>query len=294
MAVASLAPPAQPPVTRDGGSLALVLAPGATVSGRYRLLERLGAGATACVYRAEDLRLGRDVAVKVLHPHLTGDRELVERFRREACTAASLDDEHLASVYDYGRWAGNHFMVIEYVAGHSLTSIIRDQAPIDPSRAIDLGVQLLRAARCIHDRGIVHRDLKPANAIVDCGGRLKVIDFGIARNGSSDLTMTGSIVGTVRYAAPEQALGQGATAASDLYSIGVILYELLVGRAPFEGECAVAVALKHIHEQPVSPATIRRVAPRLASTVMRALHKDPAHRFADAAEFIAALEDARA
>jgi serine/threonine protein kinase len=267
---------------------------GATVKERYALRDRLGAGATACVYRARDRRLERDVAVKVLHPHLTGDPELVERFRREARCAARLNGEHLAPVYDLGSSAGTHFMAMEYVAGRSLKSIIREEAPIEPSRALDLGMQLLKAARSMHDRGIVHRDLKPANAIVDSEGHLKVIDLGIARANGSELTTTGSILATARYASPEQALGRGVTAASDLYSIGVILYELLAGRPPFEGDGAVALALKHVHERPPSLAALRpALAPGLASTVMRSLHKDPAHRFADADEFIAALHAAR-
>jgi serine/threonine protein kinase len=266
--------------------------PGAAVNGRYELGERLGAGATACVYRAKDLRLGRDVAVKVLHPHLAADREVVERFHREACIGARLTDEHLASVYDFGHWAGTHFIAIEYVAGGSLASILREEAPIDASRAIDLGTQLLRAARCIHESGIVHRDLKPANAMIDSEGRLKVIDLGVAREDDSDLTTTGWILGTVRYASPEQAFGDAVTVRSDLYSIGVILYELLTGRPLFDATSAAALVLKHVHERPTPLAAIRPGIPsRLVSAVMRSLHKQPDDRFADATEFIAALEE---
>ena len=260
------------------------------VAGRYALRERLGAGATACVYRAADLRLRRSVAVKVLHPHLSDDRELVKRFRLEAHRAASLGDDHLASVYDLGRWEGTHFIAMEYVPGRSLRSIISEEAPVDHWRAIELGLDVLRAARCIHDHGIVHRDLKPENVIVDHRGRATVIDLGIACTGDSDLTATGSILGTARYAAPEQLLGGRVTAASDLYSIGVILYELLAGRPPFEAQSVVTLAMQHVREQPRPLAAVRpEVPPALAAAVMRSLEKDPGDRFADATRFMAAI-----
>jgi eukaryotic-like serine/threonine-protein kinase len=260
------------------------------VDGRYALRERIGAGATACVYRAADLRLRRSVAVKVLHPHLADDPELVERFRLEAHRAASLEDDHLASVYDLGRWSGTHYFAMEYVAGRSLRSIIAEEPRIDHWRAIELSLDLLRAARCIHDGGIVHRDLKPENVIVDRRGRAKVIDLGIAHTRDSDLTATGSILGTARYASPEQVLGSRVTAASDLYSIGVILYELLAGKPPFEAASAVALAMKHVHEQPMPLTALRpEITPALAAAVMRSLQKDPGDRFADATRFMAAI-----
>jgi eukaryotic-like serine/threonine-protein kinase len=264
------------------------------VDGRYRLLERVGAGGAASVYRAEDLRLGRDVAVKVLHSGLAEDRELVKRFRREAESAASVTHRHVVAIYDRGEWDGTHYIAMEYVAGRSLRSIIRDEAPLEPARAIDLTVQILRAAGAIHSRGIIHRDLKPHNAIVDGAGGLKVTDFGIAWAGVSDITEAGAIFGSAHYLSPEQAEGGELTGGSDLYSVGVILYEALAARRPFDGETAVAIALKHIQERPMPPTAFNAaVTPELESIVMRALEKDPGRRFADAEAFIAALTEAK-
>jgi eukaryotic-like serine/threonine-protein kinase len=264
------------------------------VDGRYRLLERVGAGGAASVYRAEDLRLDRDVAVKILHPDLAEDPVLVKRFRREAESAASLTHRHVVAIYDRGEWDRTHYIAMEYVAGRSLKSIIREEAPLEPARAIDLTVQILRATGAIHSRGIIHRDLKPHNAIVDGAGRLKVIDFGIAWAGASDITEKGSIFGSAHYLSPEQADGAELSGASDLYSVGVILYETLTARPPFLGETAVGVALKHINELPTPPAAFNTaVTPELESTVMRALEKDPERRFADADTFIDAITEAK-
>jgi serine/threonine protein kinase len=268
---------------------------GGLIDGRYRLLEKVGAGGAATVYRAEDLRLGRDVAVKLLHPGLARDEELVARFRREAESAASLTHRHVAATYDSGEWRETRYIAMEYVAGRSLKSIIREEAPLEPSRAIDLTVQILRATGAIHRRGIVHRDLKPHNAIVDDAGLLKVIDFGIAWVGTSELTETGAIFGSAHYLSPEQAAGTEISGASDIYSVGIVLYEMLAGRRPFHGETAVSVALKQITEPPTPPTAFNAaVTPELESAVMRALEKDAKRRFADADTFIEALTEAKA
>jgi eukaryotic-like serine/threonine-protein kinase len=261
------------------------------VDGRYDLGEKLGEGASASVYRANDLRLNRVVAIKLLHRRLAGDDELVERFRREAASAARLSHEHVVTIYDRGECQGTHYIAMEYVAGRSLKSIIRDEAPLEPALAVDLIVQMLRAAGEIHARDIVHRDLKPDNAIVDGANRLKLTDFGVARTRASDLTEHGSIFGSVHYMSPEQAEGGTVSAASDLYSVGVTLYEILAGRLPFRGDTAVSVAMQHVNERPIPPTYFNAaVTPELESAVMRALEKDPAHRYTDADAFIHVLQ----
>ena len=205
------------------------------VDGRYRVLHRLGSGGMAEVYCAQDLQLGRKVALKILYRRFAEDSEFVERFRREASSAAGLQHQHVVAVYDRGEYDGTYYIAMEYLEGRSLKTIVQQEAPLDPDRAIDLTIQVLRAARFAHRRGIIHRDLKPHNVIVDADGRAKVTDFGIARAGASDMTQTGSIMGTAQYLSPEQAQGHAVSAASDIYSIGIMLYELLTGARPVRG-----------------------------------------------------------
>ena len=264
------------------------------VDERYRILERVGAGGMADVYCAEDLQLGRKVALKLLYRRFAEDAEFVERFRREASAAAGLQHPNVVQVYDRGEWDDTYYIAMEFVDGRSIKQIVRAEGQLEPDTAIDLAVQILRAERYAHKRGIVHRDIKPQNVLVDEEGRAKVTDFGIARAGASDMTETGSIMGTAQYLSPEQAQGHVVTARSDLYSTGVVLYECLTGRPPFDGDSAVAIALKQVAEASVPPGELNhRVSPALEATVLRALEKDPAHRFADADEFIAALQAAR-
>jgi serine/threonine-protein kinase len=266
------------------------------VDGRYRVVGRIGSGGMADVYCAEDLQLGRNVALKVLHSRFAADAEFRERFRREARSAAGLQHPNVVSIYDRGEWDGNYYIAMEYLDGRSLKEIVQREGPLDPERAIDITVQVLRAARFAHRRGIIHRDIKPHNVIVDEEDRAKVTDFGIARAaGASDMTQTGSIMGTAQYLSPEQAQGHAVSEPSDLYSAGIMLYELLTGRVPFDGESAVTIALKHVNERPVPPSMINpAVTPELEGVVLRALEKDPRYRFQDADSFIAALEHARA
>ncbi|MCU1677368.1 MAG: pknB, partial [Frankiales bacterium] len=269
-------------------------AEGTIIDGRYRVLNRLGSGGMADVYCAEDLQLGRKVALKLLYRRFAEDAEFVERFRREASSAAGLQHPNVVGVYDRGEEDGMQYIAMEYLDGRTLKDIVRTEGPLAPGRAVDLVEQVLRAARFAHKRGIIHRDLKPHNVIVDSEDRAKVTDFGIALAGASDMTQTGSIMGTAQYLSPEQAQGQPVDARSDLYSVGIMLYELLTGRVPFDGDSAVSIALKQVSAVPVPPSQLNpAVSPALEHAVLRALAKDPKYRPADAEAFIQELDAAR-
>ena len=268
---------------------------GTVVDQRYSIVSRLGEGGMAEVYCAQDLQLGRKVALKLLHSRFAADPDFVERFRREASAAAGLQHPNVVGVYDRGDWDGTHYIAMEYLEGRSLQQILATVGPLAPSHAIDVVIQILRAARFAHQRGVIHRDLKPQNVIVGEDGRARVTDFGIARAGASDMTETGSIMGTAQYLSPEQAQGHGVTAQSDLYAIGIVLYELLTARVPFSGDSPVTIALKQVAEAPVPPSAYNQSVPQeLDAIVLRALEKEPSDRFTDADEFIAALEQVRA
>jgi eukaryotic-like serine/threonine-protein kinase len=249
----------------------------------------------ADVYCAEDTHLGRQVALKVLHRRFAQDQEFVERFRREASAAAGLQHPNVVGVFDRGGHDGTYYIAMEHLPGRTLKEIVSTEAPLAQERVVDLGTQILQAAGFAHRHGVIHRDFKPHNVIVDDQGGAKVTDFGIARAGASEMTETGSIMGTAQYLSPEQAQGHAVTAASDLYSIGVMLYEMIAGRLPFEGDSAVAVALKHLSEPPPPLSQFRPdVNPALESVVMAALAKDPAHRWQSADDFAEALQAAGA
>jgi serine/threonine-protein kinase len=269
------------------------LLPDQMVGGRYRLIERIGSGGMADVWRAHDTELGRDIALKVLHENFARDREFVERFRREASAAAGLQHPNVVSVFDRGEYEDTYFIAMELVDGSSLRDLIN--RGLEPSEAVEVARQVLAAAAFAHSKGIVHRDLKPLNVLIDREGRIRVTDFGIARAGGSEITRTGSVMGTAQYISPEQAQGMEVTGASDIYSVGIILFEMLTGRVPFDGDNAVAIAMKQVAEQPPAPSSINpSVPPALDQIVLRALAKDPAQRFASAQEMIAALDSAEA
>jgi beta-lactam-binding protein with PASTA domain len=270
------------------------IAPDTIVDGRYRILRRLGAGGMAEVWAAEDQQLGRHVALKLLASRFAEDPDFRERFRREASAAAGMQHPNIVSIYDRGEWDGTPYIAMELVAGKTLKELVRETGPLAPGVATDLAIQILKALRYAHKRGLVHRDIKPQNVILDDEGQAKVADFGIARAGPSDMTEAGAMLGTVQYLSPEQAQGQPVSARSDLYSVGIVLYEMLTGRLPFDGEAPVSIALKQVSERPVPPSQLRPgIPPALEAVVLRALEKDPARRFGGADEFIAALEAAR-
>src|SRR5438132_3019313 len=271
------------------------VADGTVVDGRYHIRGRIGSGGMADVYLADDMHLGREVALKVLHRRFARDQQFVERFRREASAAAGLQHPNVVSVYDRGEHDGTYYIAMENLPGRTLRELLRQEAPLSQERAINFGIQILNAAGFAHKRGVVHRDFKPHNVIVAVDDSLKVTDFGIARAGASEMTETGSIMGTAQYLSPEQAQGKPVDHRSDLYSIGIMLYEMLAGRVPFTGDSAVAIALKHVNDVPQPLSQLRPdIHPVLEAAVMRAIAKDPAHRYQSADEFIGALEEARA
>ena len=265
---------------------------GTMVDERYQLDHKIGSGGMADVWLAEDTELDRKVAIKILHERFAQDSEFVQRFQREAQSAAGLQHPNVVGVFDRGSFRDSYFIAMEYVDGPSLKDLVK--GGMGTQDAINFTRQILNAARFAHRKGIIHRDLKPQNVLIDDEGRARVADFGIARGGeNSDITATGSVMGTAQYLSPEQAQGKPTTPRSDIYSIGVILYEALTGRVPFEGDSAVAVALKQVSETPRRPSAINPdIPPALDAVVMRALAKDPDARFMDADAFLKALDAA--
>ncbi|MEP6892902.1 MAG: Stk1 family PASTA domain-containing Ser/Thr kinase [Gaiellaceae bacterium] len=265
---------------------------GTIFAGRYRLERKLGSGGMADVWLAEDQELGRRVAVKILHERYANDEQFVERFRREATHAAGLSHQNIVSIYDRGSADGSYFIVMEYVEGRTLKELLVNRGPCPVPVAIAYARQILGALRYAHRNGIIHRDIKPHNVIVDREGRIQVADFGIARAGaSSQMTEAGSIIGTAQYLSPEQARGAPVDESSDLYSTGIVLYELLTGVVPFTGETAVEIAMKHLSHIPAAPSTIRPEIPHdLDLVVLRALAKDPEDRYRSASDMDRDLE----
>jgi beta-lactam-binding protein with PASTA domain len=267
---------------------------GQVIAGRYRVLRRLGVGGMADVYLAEDGTLGRQVAVKVLLKRYSGDAQFVERFRREAQAAASISHPNIVNIYDWGPVDGTYYIVMEYVEGETLKDRIRREGRCSPGEAVRVTLELLAAVQVAHGAHIVHRDIKSQNILIDSAGTVKVTDFGIAKADNSQMTEAGSILGTAQYLAPEQAKGEPVDERTDLYSVGVVLYEMLTGAVPFLGDSAVTVALKHVNEQPTEPAEVVPGMPHsLNQIVLKALAKDPDHRYRNAAEFSADLIAAR-
>jgi eukaryotic-like serine/threonine-protein kinase len=268
--------------------------PGRILDGRYQLGQVLGVGGMARVYLANDQVLGRQVAVKVLSPPYAQDPSFVERFRREARTAARLSHPNIVAVFDSGADAGLHYLVMEYVPGQSLAELLARHGRLAPRRAAELAMEVCAALAAAHAQGLVHRDIKPANVLLDPDGRVRVTDFGIAWAAAADtLTGSGMVLGTAAYLSPEQAQGGPVDARSDLYGLGCVLYELLCGAPPFGSGAdgpQVVVASRHLHEPPAPPSARNpQVDPGLDAVVLTALAKQPAERFQSATDVQAAL-----
>jgi beta-lactam-binding protein with PASTA domain/tRNA A-37 threonylcarbamoyl transferase component Bud32 len=259
--------------------------------GRYRILKRIGSGGMADVYLAEDEVLGRRVAIKILNERHAGDDQFIERFRREAQSAAALSHPNVVAIYDRGEAEGTYYIAMELLDGRNLKELIVARGPAPPKIVVEYARQILAALAYSHRHTIVHRDIKPHNVVVDGDGRVKVTDFGIARGGASQMTEVGSIVGTAQYLSPEQARGEAVDPRSDLYSLGIVMYELLTGSVPFTGDSPVEIAMKHLSATAPPPSEVREGVPReLDLVVMRALAKDPDDRYASAEEMDADLE----
>jgi eukaryotic-like serine/threonine-protein kinase len=265
---------------------------GDVIDDRYEVVELVGTGGMSSVYKAHDKLLERNVALKVLHPHYGDDTEYVERFRREARAVAQLSHPNIVTVIDRGEAGGHQFIVFELIDGENLKELVNRTGPLPVRRAVELAVAVADGLAFAHEHGLVHRDVKPQNVLLNGDGEAKVTDFGIARSLDVEhgVTQTGTVLGTSNYLSPEQASGKQVTPATDVYSLGVVLYELLTAEVPFPGENFVAVAMKHLND-PVPDILERRpdVPPRLAAAMERAMEKDPARRFASMRDFASEL-----
>ena len=265
---------------------------GRTFNNRYEITERVGLGGMAEVYRAQDNVLGRTVAVKTMLPQYAADPTFTKRFRQEAASAAKLQSPYIVSIYDWGLDDETYYIVMEFLRGTDLKTAIQERGAINQRKAAEIGSQVAQALSVAHAGGVIHRDIKPQNIMIQPDGNIKVMDFGIARAGDAGLSQTATVLGTAHYVSPEQAQGKELTGASDIYSLGVVLYEAVTGKLPFDGQDAVSVAVKQVNEVPAAPSTINpNIDPSLEAIIMKALEKDPERRFKDASEMRHVLND---
>ena len=265
---------------------------GRTFNNRYKITERVGLGGMAEVYRAQDNVLGRTVAVKTMLPQYAADPTFTKRFRQEAASAAKLQSPYIVSIYDWGLDDETYYIVMEFLRGTDLKTAIQERGAINQRKAAEIGSQVAQALSVAHAGGVIHRDIKPQNIMIQPDGNIKVMDFGIARAGDAGLSQTATVLGTAHYVSPEQAQGKELTGASDIYSLGVVLYEAVTGKLPFDGQDAVSVAVKQVNEVPAAPSTINpNIDPSLEAIIMKALEKDPERRFKDASEMRHVLND---
>lgn len=265
---------------------------GRVFNNRYQITERIGIGGMAEVYRAQDNVLGRLVAVKVMLPQYAADPNFTQRFKQEAAAAANLQSPYIVNVYDWGQDEGTYYIVMEFVRGSDLKTAIIERGAINQRKVAEIGAQVCQALSVAHGLDIIHRDIKPQNIMVQPDGNVKVMDFGIARAKNSVMTQTSSVLGTAHYISPEQAQGKDLTATSDIYSLGIVLYESATGRLPFDGPDAVSVAMKQVNDLPVPPREINPdIDPSLEAIIMKAIAKNPDDRFATAKDMRLALND---
>jgi serine/threonine-protein kinase len=262
------------------------------LGGRYQVLDKVGTGGMATVYRGMDQVLGRTVAIKTMLPQYATDPSFAARFKQEAQAAAALNSPYIVSVYDWGKDGDTYYIIMEYLRGTDLKSGIRKHGALDCKKVAQIGSQIAQALSVAHNHDIIHRDIKPQNIMVQPDGNIKVMDFGIARAKNSHLTTDNSVLGTAHYVSPEQTQGKPLGPTTDLYSLGIVMYEAATGRVPFDGDNAVTVAMKQVTEQPVPPSQINpNVDPQLEAVILKCMQKDPKDRFQTADELYHTLHD---
>ncbi len=261
------------------------------ISNRYKIIKKIASGGMADVFLGEDLKLGRKVAIKILSSNYSNDRSFVARFKSEAEILAKLDHPNIVRVYDWGEYNSSYYICMEYIEGENLKEIIEKRSPLPPEITTDYAIQISNALLAAHKNNLIHRDIKPQNILVTPEGKVKVTDFGIAKSLVPDVTRTLNIMGTAHYISPEQAKGEVLDHRTDIYSLGIVMYEMLTGDVPFRGGTSIDISLKHINEKPLKPSElVENIPPKLEKIVMHCLEKDPAARYPDLSELISDLQ----